>query len=240
MEKIIAVVSGKGGVGKTLMASNLGVHLAAQGKKTVIVDLNFQARGADLALGLESRVVYDIADVLSGVCRLRQATVKSKRHPGLFIMEPPLVKENVKVGPVEIKVLCEKLSDVFDWIILDMASGAAEPFEGIAALAKRVMVVSTQDPISVRTSEAVIRGLNNRQVWDRKLLLNQVKMNLTDKGYLMSVEDIVEILGIPLCGVLPYDDHIHVAFSNGNPIISKKDSPAGQHMEQIISRFMEP
>lgn len=240
MEKVIAVVSGKGGVGKTLMATNLGVYLAEKGESVVIVDLNLQARGADLALGLASRVVYDLADALSGVCRLRQAAVKSKRFPGLAVIEPPLMKEHVNISPLEIQVLCEKLSQEYRHVILDMAPGAGEAFEGIVSLARRALVVTTQDPISVRACGRVIAAVEKRQVPEGRLLINQVRLSLTDRGFLPAVEEIAQELRLPLCGVLPYDDHIHVAFTNGNPVISRRDTPAGEHMEKILSCFMDP
>lgn len=239
MEKVIAIVSGKGGVGKTMMASNLGVVLSQMGRKTVIVDLNFQARSADLALGLESGVIYDIGDVLEGTCRLRQALVKHKEFEGLAVIEPPIAKEKGQIGPIEIKVLCEKLCELFDVILLDMDAGANEAFEGIISLAQRILVVTNQDPSSVRATERLLKKMDKREVKNKKLLVNQVKLKLTERGYLTSIEEIVELLGLELCGVLPYDEHIHVAFNNGTPIAGRKDSYAGDYIRRIAERFLE-
>ena len=239
MEKVMAIVSGKGGVGKTMIASNLGVVLSRMGKKTVILDLNFQARSADLALGLESGVIYDIGDVLEGTCRLRQALVRHKEFEGLAVMEPPIAKESCQIGPIEVKVLCEKLSEIFDVILLDLAAGADEAFEGIISLAQRILVVTNQDPSSVRAVECLLKKMDKRGTKKKKLLVNQVKMKLTERGYLTSVEDIAELLGIELCGVIPYDEHIHVAFNNGSPIAGREDSRGGEYIRRIAERFLE-
>lgn len=239
MEKVIAIVSGKGGVGKTMIASNLGVVLSQMGKKTVIVDLNFQARSADLALGLESGVIYDIGDVLDGTCRLRQALVRHKEFEGLAVMEPSIAREGFRIGPIEIKVLCEKLSEMFDVILLDMAAGADEAFEGILSLARRVLVVTNQDPSSVRATERLLKKIDRREIKNKKLLINQVKLKLTERGYLTSIEEIVEQMGLELCGVLPYDDHIHVAFNSGKPIVGREESYAGSYIRKIVERFLE-
>ena len=123
MGKAIVIASGKGGTGKTMFAANLGATLARQGHKVVLIDLDTGLRNLDLYLGLENNIVYDVNDVLTGVCRIKQALVKDKSFPGLFFMAASPQKPNGEITPLHIKVLCNKLKEKFDYIIIDSPAG---------------------------------------------------------------------------------------------------------------------
>ena len=133
MSEIITVLSGKGGTGKTLFAVNMGVHLALKGNKVLILDTDFAARGVDIALGLESRVIYDMVDVLKGDCRIKQALVESRKYSGLFILEPPAVKKGSGISLIELSVLIDRVKNGFDYIIIDTPAGMSSVTEGLAA-----------------------------------------------------------------------------------------------------------
>lgn len=238
MSEIITVLSGKGGTGKTLFAVNMGVYLALQGKRVLILDTNFASRGVDLALGLESRVIYDIVDVLNGDCRIKQALVRSKEYENLFIMEPPAVKKGGEVSFLEISVLIDRVKSDFDYIIIDTYGGMSSLSQSLGARADRVLLITTQDPASVRSGQSILSNLKDRGVNDAELLINKVKLKLADNGYLMDVEDIAESFGIRVCGVIPYDETMHVAFNNGRPAVDMDNSKGAEHLSRVIQRFL--
>ena len=238
MAEIITILSGKGGTGKTLFAVNTGVHLALRGKKVLIMDMNFSARGVDSALGLEGRVIYDMVDVLKGDCRIKQALVKSREYENLYIMEPPAVKKSSEVSLLELAVLAERAGKDFDYIIIDTSGGINSVTEGFGPKSDRVMLITTQDPVSVRSGQSLLAALRSRGTENIRLLINKVKLRLADKGYLMDVEDIAETFGIEVCGVIPYDESMHVAFNNGRAVVDIEDSAGAEHLNRVIQRFL--
>ena len=123
MGKVIVVASGKGGTGKTTVVANLGATLAMEGQRTLVVDMDMGLRNLDLYLGLESNVVYDVSDVMNGVCRIKQALIKDKSFPGLYLMAASPKRADGEITPLHMKVLCEKLRGQFDYIIVDGPAG---------------------------------------------------------------------------------------------------------------------
>ncbi|GEM_PF-553632 len=239
MPEIITVLSGKGGTGKTLMASNLGIRLAADGKKVLIIDGNFQSRGVDMALDLESRVIYDMVDVLRGDCRVRQALTKHHKYSNLSILEPPVFRKG-GIRMVEFEVLLERVGEGFDTVIIDTSSASTDISVRMGLLSDKCMLVTTPDPVSVRSGQSLLSELKKEGLpADRcRLLVNCVRLKLADEGYLADVEDIAEAFGIPVCGVIPYDENMHVAFTNGCPVADLEDSEAGAHLSRVFHRFL--
>ena len=121
MGKVILITSGKGGTGKTLFAANIGSLLAMRGKKVVLIDMDLGLRNLDLYLGLESKVVYNVMDVLSGVCGIKKALIKDKRFDNLYLMAASPYRDNRDITPLHMQVLCEKLKEKFDYIIIDLS-----------------------------------------------------------------------------------------------------------------------
>ncbi|MBQ4340476.1 MAG: AAA family ATPase [Firmicutes bacterium] len=238
MSEIITVLSGKGGTGKTLFTVNMGVHLALKGKKVLIMDTDFGARGVDIALGMESRVIYDMVDVLKGDCRIKQALVENRKYSGLFILEPPVVKKGGGISLIELSVLIDRVKSGFDYIIIDTPAGMSSVTEGLAAKSDKILLVTTQDPVSVRSGQSLLTSLKDRGIKDVELLINKVKLKLADKGYLMDVEDIAESFGTEVCGVIPYDEAMHVAYNNGCAVVDIEDSRGADHLNRVIQRFL--
>ena len=238
--EILTVLSGKGGTGKTLMASNIGARLAADGKKVLIIDGNFQSRGVDMALDLESRVVYDMVDILKGDCRIRQALTKHHKYSELYILEPPVFRKGGGISMMEFEVLLERVKKGFDYVILDTSSSSTDVSVRMALLSQRCMLVTTQDPVSVRAGQSLLAEMKRQGVPPEncRLLINNVRLKLADEGYLTDVEDIADAFGIPVCGVIPYDENMHVAFTNGCPVADLEDSEAGAHLSRVIHRFL--
>ena len=239
MPEIITVLSGKGGTGKTLMAANLGVRLAADGKKVLIIDGNFQSRGVDMALDMESRVIYDMVDVLRGDCRVRQALTKHHQYRNLSILEPPVFRKG-GIRMVEFETLLERVQEGFDYVIIDTSSASTDVSVQMGLLSRRCMLITTQDPVSVRSGQSLLHALKEAGMEPERcrLLVNCVRLKLADEGYLIDVEDIADAFGIPVCGVIPYDENMHVAFSNGYPVSDLDDSEAGAHLSRVFRRFL--
>lgn len=242
MAEIVSVLSGKGGGGKTLIAINMAVYLAALDKKVLILDGNFESRGVDVALGMESQVIYDIADVVKGNCRIRQAITKSKEFNNLYIMEPPLLKKECSVSVMELSVLIDRIREKFDYIIIDSPSGLNRLSELYGRKADRILMVTTQEPECLRSGQSLLRSIKENcgtgtgtQIG---LLINMVRLKLADNGYFQDVEDIAESFGLDVCGVLPYDESMNVAFNNGVPSISLKNTAAAEHLKRVMQRFL--
>lgn len=240
MPEIITVLSGKGGTGKTLMAANLGVRLAADGYKVLIIDGNFQSRGVDMALELESRVIYDMVDVLRGDCRIRQALTRHHKYPDLYILEPPVFRKGGGIRMVEFETLLERVQEGFDYVIIDTSSSSTEVCVQMGLMSRRCLLITTQDPVSLRAGQSLLAALKEKGMPSERcrLLVNNVRLKLADEGYLLDVEDIADAFGIPVCGVIPYDENMHVAFSNGCPVADLEDSEAGAHLSRVFHRFL--
>ncbi len=238
MAEIVSVLSGKGGSGKTFIAVNMAVYLAGLDKKVLILDGNFESRGVDVALGMESRVIYDIADVVKGNCRIRQAIIKCGDYRNLYIMEPPLLKKEGSVSLMELSVLIDRIRDRFDYIIIDSPSGINRLSELFGRKSDSILMITTQEPECVRSGQSLVQTLREANNTQTGLLINMVRLKLADNGYFQDVENIAESFGLDVCGVLPYDESMNVAFNNGIPSISLKNTAAAEHLTRVIQRFL--
>ena len=155
MGKAIVIASGKGGTGKTMFAANLGVTLARQGHKTVLIDLDNGLRNLDLYLGMENNIVYDVNDVLTGVCRIRQALIKVKAFTGLSFMAASPQKSDGEITPLHIKVLCEKLKKKYDYIIIDAPAGIDDGMVLATGGCDMAIIVVTPEYASLRNADIV-------------------------------------------------------------------------------------
>ncbi|MEG0662659.1 MAG: AAA family ATPase, partial [Anaerovoracaceae bacterium] len=126
MGKVIVVASGKGGTGKTLFTANMGALLAMGGKKVVLLDMDLGLRNLDLYLGLESKVVYNVMDVLSGMCRIKQALIKDRRFPEMYMVAAAPTKDDRDITPLHMEILCNKLKESFDYVIVDAPAGIGD------------------------------------------------------------------------------------------------------------------
>ena len=140
MGEALAIVSGKGGVGKTTIAANLGTALALLGKKVVVLDTDVGLRNLDVALGMENKIVYDMVDVLEGVCRIRQALIKDKRFEGLYLMSSSQMRDKNTISPTQMKVLCSKLKEKYDYVIIDAPPGIEIGYQNAIAGADAVLL----------------------------------------------------------------------------------------------------
>ncbi len=235
MGKVIVIASGKGGVGKTVFASNAGAKLAQQGHSVVLLDMNIGLRNLDICLGLENKVVYDVADVLSGICRIKQALVKDRRFPELYLMSAPQNKQKAEITPLHMKVLCNKLKRNFDYVIIDAPSGLDEGLVLAGAGADAAVIVTVPEYAALRDADALDQILQEMGIVKRTYVINKVKENLIRSGLVPGIPEIAEMMRPDMAGIIQYDDNIHIAANNGLPIVYKE----GTYIEKNFNRILE-
>lgn len=238
MGEVIVITSGKGGVGKTTTTANIGTGLAAQGKKVVLVDTDIGLRNLDVVLGLENRIVYDIVDVTSGACRLKQALIKDKRFEGLFLLPAAQTKDKNAVNEDQMRALCAELKEEFDFVIIDCPAGIEQGFKNAVAGAERAIVVTTPEVSAVRDADRIIGLLEASELREPELIVNRIRPQMVKKGDMMGIEDMIDILAIKLIGVVPDDETIIVSTNRGEPAVLDQTSRAGTAYRNIVRRIM--
>ena len=238
MAEIIVITSGKGGVGKTTTTANLGTGLAKIGKKVALLDADIGLRNLDLILGLENRIVYDIVKVAEGKCRLKQALVRGKHYENLYLLPAAQTRDKDALSPEQMKEICDQLSEEFDYILIDCPAGIEQGFKNAIAGADRALVVSTPEVSSVRDADRVIGLWEAEGKGSPQLIINRIKPELVRQGDMIDIQDMLDILAIPLIGVVPDDDGIVASSNKGEPIIMNEKSKAGQAYSDIVQRII--
>ena len=219
MGEVIVVTSGKGGVGKTTTTANVGTGLAAAGRKVVLIDTDIGLRNLDVVMGLENRIVYNLVDVVEGSCRVKQALIRDKRYPGLYLLPTAQTRDKSAVNESQMKKLVEHLKEQFDYILLDCPAGIEQGFKNAIAGADRALVVTTPEVSAIRDADRII-GLLEASGFERiDLVINRMRYEMVRRGDMMSVDDVVDILSIPLIGVVPDDENVVIATNQGEPLV---------------------
>lgn len=237
MGEVIVVTSGKGGVGKTTTTANIGTGLAVIGKKVVLLDTDIGLRNLDVVMGLENRIVYDIVDVVTGNCRLKQALIKDKRFEDLFLLPAAQTKDKTAITEDQMRELTEELQKDFDYIIVDCPAGIEQGFKNAVAGAQKAVVVTTPEVAAVRDADRIVGLLEATGLTDPKLIINRLRPNMVKKGDMMDIEDMIEILAIDLLGVVPEDEAIVISTNKGEPAVLDKQSRAGEAYRNISKRI---
>ncbi|OCQ94352.1 septum site-determining protein MinD [Oscillatoriales cyanobacterium USR001] len=238
MTRIIVVTSGKGGVGKTTSTANLGMSLAKLGRSVAVIDADFGLRNLDLLLGLENRIVYTAVEVISGECRLEQALVKDKRQPRLVLLPAAQNRMKDAVNAEQMKQVVGMLAEKYDYIIIDSPAGIEQGFQNAIAAAKEGIIVTTPEIAAVRDADRVIGLLEAHNVKRINLIVNRIRPAMVQANDMMSVQDVREILAIPLLGVVPDDERVIVSTNRGEPLVlSETPSLAGTAYENIARRL---
>lgn len=238
MSRIIVVTSGKGGVGKTTCTANLGMALAQRGKSVAVVDADFGLRNLDLLLGLENRIVYTAVDVVVGDCRLDQALVKDKRQPQLVLLAAAQNRTKDAVNPEQMGELVKTVAKDYDYVLVDCPAGIEMGFQNAIAGANEAVVVTTPEIAAVRDADRVIGLLEANDVKKLNLIVNRLRPGMVQADQMMSVQDVQEILAIPLLGVVPDDEKVIVSTNRGEPLVlSTEISLAGIAFQNIAQRL---
>ena len=239
MSEVIVVTSGKGGVGKTTTSANIGCGLALEGKKVVLVDSDIGLRILDVVMGLENRIVYDLVDVIEGTCRLKQALIKDKRYPGLFLLPAAQTRDKNAVSPEQMKKLCQNIKDMgFEYIIIDCPAGIEQGFKNAVAGADRAVVVTTPEVSAVRDADRIIGLLEANGISNPGLIVNRLRVDMVKRGDMMSVDDVKEILSVDVLGVVPDDEDVVITTNKGEPAVTEENSRAGRAYRNITLRLM--
>ena len=237
MSEVIVITSGKGGVGKTTAAANLGTALAAADKKTVMVDTDIGLRNLDVVVGLENRIVYNLVDVVEGNCRLKQALIRDRHYPKLYLLPAAQTRDKSAVEPEQMIKLCQDLRKEFDYILLDSPAGIEQGFKNAVSGADRAIVVTTPEVSAIRDADRIIGLLEAAEMKKIHLLINKIRPDMVRNGDMMSVEDVEEILAVPLIGVVPDDENIVICTNKGETVTAK-DCTSGQAFVNISRRLM--
>ena len=225
MAKVMVVTSGKGGVGKTTSTAALGAALAQGGQNVVVVDFDVGLRNLDLVMGAERRVVYDLINVVQGDAKLAQALIRDKRLDTLSILPASQTRDKDALTEEGVARVMEELKEKFDWVICDSPAG----IERGATLAMRhaeiAVVVTNPEVSSVRDSDRIIGLLDSKTELAEKgervqkhLLLTRYDAGRAQRGEMLTVEDVLEILSIPLLGIIPESEEVLKASNMGSPV----------------------
>lgn len=233
---VIVITSGKGGVGKTTTTASLGAALALKGKRTLVVDADIGLRNLDVILGLENRIVFNLVDVAKKVCKASQAIIKSKKSSNLFLLPASQSDDKDVVSEEEIKGVLEQFRREFHFILVDSPAGIEQGFRNACAGAEDAIIVTTPEVSALRDADRVI-GLLNAKGLTPRLIINRVDANMVRRGDMLSVDDVQEILGIEIIGVVERDDSIIVAANTGEPVVYNSKSRAGKAFSNIASRL---
>ncbi len=247
LTEIIVVTSGKGGVGKTTTSASLACGLAKRGKKVAVIDFDIGLRNLDLVMGCERRVVYDFVNVIQGDCTLKQALIRDKRLDSLHILAASQTRDKEALTADGVKrVLDELASDGFDYILCDSPAGIERGAHLAMYYADRAIVVVNPEVSSVRDSDRVLGLLasktfraeqDNGRVKEH-LLLTRYNPRRVALGEMMSVDDVKEILGIDVLGVIPESQDVLAASNAGTPVILNEGSSVSRAYDDAVSRLM--
>jgi len=238
MSEVFVITSGKGGVGKTTTSANIGTGLASHGKKVVLVDADIGLRNLDVVLGLENRIVFDLVDVVEGNCRLKQALIRDKNFPSLFLLPTAQTKDKTAVNPEQMRKLCEQLKEEFDYILIDCPAGIEQGFKNAVAGADKAIVVTTPEVSAIRDADRIIGMLEASELPPPMMILNRIKPAMVKRGDMMTLEDVSEILAIDVLGIVPDDESIIVSTNRGEPCVLDEKSLAGQAFRDITRRIL--
>ena len=235
--KSIVITSGKGGVGKTTTTANIGTALALAGSKTCLIDADIGLRNLDVVLGLENRIVYDLVDVVEDRCRLEQALIRDKKTDNLHLLPAAQTRDKEAVDEEQINEVIEELREEMDYILVDSPAGIEQGFRNAIAGADRAIIIATPEVSAVRDADRIIGLLEAEGVNNPDLIINRIKKEMVDRGDMMDIDDMMEILAIDILGVVPEEEKIVVSTNRGEPIVHSNNSRAGQAFRNIARRL---
>ena len=235
--KVVTVTSGKGGVGKTTTTANIAVALAMKGQKVVCIDGDIGLRNLDVVMGLENRIVYDLVDVVEGRCRLRQAMIRDKRLPELYLIPAAQTRDKSAVSPSDMVQLCDELRPEVDWILIDSPAGIERGFRNSIAPADIVLVVTNPEVSAVRDADRIIGLVEAEEKGPARLVINRVNPALTKRGDMLNPDDVLELLSVELVGIVPEDENVVISTNRGQPVALEAKSRAGQTYHNIARRL---
>ncbi len=234
---VVTVTSGKGGVGKTTTTANLAVALAMGGKKVVCIDGDIGLRNLDVVLGLENRIVYDLVDIVEGRCRLRQAMIRDKRLPELYLIPAAQTRDKSAVSPSDMVRLCDDLRPDFDWVLIDSPAGIERGFRNALAPSDIVVVVTNPEISAVRDADRIVGLVEAEEKGPARLIINRLNPTMVKRGDMLTADDVLELLAIELIGIVPEDEHVIMSSNRGQPVAMDGKSRASEAFHNIARRL---
>jgi septum site-determining protein MinD len=246
LANIIVITSGKGGVGKTTSSAAISMGLAMRGHKTVVIDFDIGLRNLDVIMGCERRVVYDFINVINGEATLRQALIKDKRIPDLFILPASQTRDKDALTLEGVEKIFSELSKDFDYIVCDSPAGIEAGALMAMHFADHAVIVTNPEISSVRDSDRILgilasktkRAIDGKDPIKEHLLITRYNLERVSQGEMLSVQDINDILAINLIGIIPESNSVLKASNTGAPVVLDKDSDAGKAYQDSIARFL--
>jgi septum site-determining protein MinD len=246
LAKIIVVTSGKGGVGKTTSSAAIASGLAMRGHKTVVIDFDIGLRNLDIIMGCERRVVYDFINVINGEASLKQTLIKDKRLPQLFILPASQTRDKDALTFEGVERILAKLSEEFAFIVCDSPAGIESGAMMAMYFADEAIIVTNPEVSSVRDSDRILgilssktkRAIDGKEPIKEHLLLTRYDIHRAERGEMLSVQDVKDILAIPLIGIIPESKAVLKASNTGTPVILDESSDAGVAYQDAVARFL--
>ncbi len=246
MATIIVVTSGKGGVGKTTSSAAISSGLALLGHKTAVIDFDIGLRNLDIIMGCERRVVYDFINVINGEASLKQALIKDKHTPNLYILPASQTRDKDALKLEGVGKVLKELSEEFEYIVCDSPAGIESGAHMAMYFADHAIVVTNPEVSSVRDSDRILgllasktdRAVQDKEPIQEHLLITRYDPERVEKGEMLSVQDIQDILAIPLIGIIPESKAVLKASNTGTPVIFDAQSDAGNAYKDAIARFL--
>jgi septum site-determining protein MinD len=237
MGRVVLIASGKGGVGKSVFTSNLGAVYGERGLKVALVDMNIGLRNLDIYMGLENRVIFDVADVLDEVVTPGKAMVRDRRFQSLYLLATTQKKEKFKSGVKEVGDLYAHLRENFDIVLIDGPAGVNDELKLAATDVDIAVMITTPEYVSLRDADMTEQTLRKMGVRNRVYVVNKVNKAFLGSGILPTVEIITSMMKIPLLGVVQYDDNIHLSANCGIPIVYQKENYIERNFNRIADRL---
>jgi septum site-determining protein MinD len=246
LARIIVVTSGKGGVGKTTTAAAFSMGLAKRGYRTAVIDFDVGLRNLDLIMGCERRVVYDFVNVLNGEANLNQALIRDKRSDNLYVLPASQTRDKEALTRDGVQGVLDELAKSFDYIVCDSPAGIERGATMAMYFADDAVVVTNPEVSSVRDSDRMLgilasksrRAENNEEPIREYLLLTRYSPERVEKGEMLSVKDVQDILSLDLIGVIPESMAVLNASNSGVPVILDEESEAGQAYMDMVGRYL--
>lgn len=234
MNNVFVITSGKGGVGKSTVAAYLGVDLCKQGNKVLLIDMDEGLRSLDLMLDVSSHTLFDVSDIIKGNCNVNQAVIPVKQCQNLYLLPAPVTVNSLN-SPKGMRVLCNKLSEFFDFIIIDSPAGVGKGFNNAISGADNALVVVNADPVSVRDGAYVAKLLRENKINNIRLVINKIDIDLIKKGILYNIDEIIDATTLQLIAAIPYDIELIKSPDNcTNPLYN---SPAIEAFSRLSQRI---
>lgn len=246
MATTIVITSGKGGVGKTTTSAAISAGLALKGFKTVVIDFDIGLRNLDIIMGCERRVVYDFVNVINHEANLNQALIKDKRVPNLYILPASQTRDKDALSLEGVEEILNELSKEFDYIICDSPAGIETGALMAMHFADHAIIVTNPEVSSVRDSDRILgilasktkRAIEGQTPIKEHLLITRYDPERVERGEMLSMQDVLDILAIPLIGIVPESKAVLKASNTGTPVILDENSDAGVAYQDAIERFL--